>query len=66
MVNTNDTRKDVYKQITLSFSTDNEIGDAGAASMSEVLKSNTTLVQLDLWSEDQRKERRKRLPSTIH
>ena len=40
----------------LFTSTDNEIGDRGAISLSESLKSNTTLTQLDLKSEDQRKE----------
>ena len=32
-------------------STDNENGDAGATSLSEALKSNTTLVQLNLSGE---------------
>ena len=31
-------------------STDNNIGDAGATSLSDALKSNTTLTKLNLWS----------------
>ena len=31
----------------------NEIGDKGAKSMSEVLKVNTTLTSLGLWSEEE-------------
>ena len=30
--------------------TDNKIGDTGATSLSEALKSNTTLTELSLWS----------------
>ena len=41
--------------------TANEIGDEGAKSMSEALKSNTTLTSLDLESEEEReREREKR------
>ena len=41
--------------------TDNGIGDEGAKSMSEALKSNTTLTSLDLESEEEReREREKR------
>ena len=36
--------------------TGNKIGDRNATSLSESLESNTTLTQLDLKSEDQRKE----------
>ena len=50
----------------LFTSTDNKIGDAGAASLSESLKSNTTLSELNLGGEDQRKKTHKRHPSTIH
>ena len=39
----------------LNTSTDNKIGERGATSLSESLKSNTTLTQLDLESEDKRK-----------
>ena len=50
----------------LITSTDNYIGETGATSLSEALKSNTTLTELDLWSEDKRKKTHKRHPSTIH
>ena len=42
------------------------IGDTGAASLSEALKSNTTLTKLNVISEDKRKKTHKRHPSTIH
>ena len=35
-------------------STDNEIGDTGATSLSDALKSNTTLTQINLECEDKR------------
>ena len=47
-------------------STGNSIGDAGATSLSESMKSNTTLTELDLSSEDKRKKTHKRHPSIIH
>ena len=37
--------------------TDNEIGDEGAKSMSEALKSNTTLTSLNLGCEEEERER---------
>ena len=41
--------------------TGNGIGDEGAKSMSEAMKSNTTLTSLDLESEEEReREREKR------
>ena len=41
--------------------TDNGIGDEGAKSMSEALKSNTTLTSLNLRGEEEReREREKR------
>ena len=40
-------------------STDNKIGDTGVASLSEALKSNTTLTKLNLMSEDKRKNTHK-------
>ena len=46
-------------------STGNDIGERGATSLSESLKSNTTLTALDLSGEDKRKKH-KRHPSTIH
>ena len=46
--------------------TGNKIGDAGATSLSESLKSNTTLMKLNLSGEDERKKTHKRHPSTIH
>ena len=36
--------------------TDNYIGDTGATSLSEALKTNTTLTKLYLWGEDKKKE----------
>ena len=44
----------------------NKIGDTGAKSLSEALKSNTTLTKLNLYSENKRKKTHKRHPSTIH
>ena len=52
----------IHQQFTLFFhftSTDNDIGDTGATSLSESLKSNTTLTELDLSSEDKRKKTHK-------
>ena len=43
----------------LFTSTVNKIGDTGAASLSESLKSNTTLTQLNLSGEDKRKKTHK-------
>ena len=40
--------------------TDNDIGDEGAKSMSEMLKSNTTLTSLDLGCEEEAGKREKR------
>ena len=37
-------------------STDNKIGDKGATSLSDALKSNTALTNLDLRGEDERKQ----------
>ena len=48
------------------YSTDNGIGDTGATSLSESLKSNTTLTKLNLSREDKRKKTHKRHSSTIH
>ena len=56
------THKDIHQQFTLSFlfsSTDNEIGDTGATSLSESLKSNTTLTRFNLSCEDIRKKTQK-------
>ena len=39
--------------------TDNKIGDTRATSLSESLKSNTTLTQLDLSGENKRKKKHK-------
>ena len=47
------------------ISTGYQIGSAGAASLSEALKSNTTLTELDLGGEEKKKTH-KRHPSTIH
>ena len=37
--------------------TDNGIGDEGAKALSEMLKVNTTLTELNLGGEEERKER---------
>ena len=61
--------KDIHQQFTLLFatlSTVNEIGDTGVVSLSKALKSNTTLTELNLESEDKRRKTHKRHPSTIH
>ena len=67
-----DKRKETQKTSTnnslysfLFASTGNNIGDTGATSMSESLKSNTTLTKLDLSGEYKRKTH-KRNPPTIH
>ena len=44
----------------------NIIGDTGAASLSEALKSNMALTKLNLSGEDKRKKTHKRHLSTIH
>ena len=41
-------------------STENEIGDEGAKSLSEVLKSNSTLTVLGLGGEEKPKEERRK------
>ena len=46
----------------LFLSTDNNIRDTGATSLSESLKSNTTLTILNLSGEDKRKKTHKRNP----
>ena len=51
---------------SLFTTTDNNIGDTGAKSLSESLKSNTTLTQLNLWGEDKRRKTHQRHPSSIH
>ena len=51
--------KDTHQQFTLSLSSiikGNGIGDTGATSLSEALKSNTTLTALYLGGEDKRKK----------
>ena len=47
-------------------STGNNIGDTGVTSLSEALKSNTTLTKLNLYCENKRKKTHKRHPSAIH
>ena len=63
-------RRLLHQQFILIFShqsTGNDIGDTGATSLSETLKSNTTLTKLYLWSEDKRtKDTRKRDFSAHH
>ena len=61
--------KDIHQQPLFSFlftSTGINIGDTGATSLSEVLKSNTTLTKLNFGGEDKRKKTQKRRLSTIH
>ena len=63
--------KDIYQQFPFFFhflfsSTGNVIGDTGATSLSEALKTNATLTELNLNGEDKRKKTLKRYPSTIH
>ena len=48
------------------MSTGNNIGDTGATSLSESLKSNTTLTELILGCKDKRKKTHTRYPSAIH
>ena len=63
-----DKRKKTHKRhpstnhsfLFLITSTDNDIGERGATSLSESLKSNTTLTELNLWSEDKRKKTQKK------
>ena len=50
----------------LVASTVNNIGDTGTTSLSNALKSNTTLYVLDLSCEDKRKKTHNRHPSSIH
>ena len=59
--------KDIHQQIThlIVATTDSKIKDIGATSLSESLKSNTTLTQLNLECEYKRKTH-KRQPSAIH
>ena len=56
----------IHSFFILIISTGNKIRDTGATSLSEVLKSNTTLTKLHLSCEDKRKKTHKRYPSTIH
>ena len=56
----------IYSFPFLFTSTGNNIGDTGAKSLSDALKSNTTLSELYLSGEDKRKKTHKRHPSTIH
>ena len=64
-----DTQKTSINNSLFSFhitSTDNNIGETGAESLCEALKSNTTLTKLNLRGGDKRRKTRKRNPSTIH
>ena len=64
-----DTQKTSINNSLFSFlitSTDNNIGERGATSLSESLKSNTTLTELYLRGEDKRKKTHQRHPLTIH
>ena len=54
----------VNKALFTVTSTDNWIGDEGVKSLSESLKSNTTLIVLDLNRKDKIKKTYKRHPST--
>ena len=62
------TNKTSINNLPFSFlfpTTGGNIGDTGATSLSESLKSNATLTELNLCCEDKRKTQ-KRYPSTIH
>jgi hypothetical protein len=64
-----DTPKTYINKSFFSFlfsSIGNEIGCTGVTSLSEALKSNTTLTKLNLNCEDKRKKTHKRHPSTIY
>ena len=52
--------------VLLTTHTGNKMRESGGLLLGEALKSNTTLAQLDLGSENKRKKRHKRHPSTIH
>ena len=58
----------IHHQFTLflCIHKENDIGDTGATSLSESLKSNTTLTKLNLGGEDKRKKTHKWHPSAIH
>ena len=56
----------IHSSSFLFTSSANEIGDTGATSLSEALKSNATLTELNLSGEDKRKKTHKRRPSTNH
>ena len=56
--------KDIHQQFTISLSlasTDNKIGDTGATSLSESLKTNTTLTKLILDREGKRTKTHKKI-----
>ena len=38
----------------------NNIGDEGAKSLSEMLKSNTSLTSLNMWSEQEEKDKKRK------
>ena len=62
------THKDIHQQIALIFlliSTDTKIGDTGATSLSEALKSNTTLTKLNLRGEDKRKTQKTSINNSL-
>ena len=57
------TQKTYINNSLFSFlftSTDNNIGDTGAASLIKALKSNTTLTEFNLGCKDQRKHTKER------
>ena len=65
-----DKRKKAHKRHSsanhsfLFSSAGNDIGDTGMSSLSDSLKSNTTLTELNMSGEDKRKKTHKRHPST--
>ena len=64
-----DTQKTSVNKSLFSFlfvSTGNKIGDTGATSMSEALKSNARLTKLILTGDDKRKKTHQRHPSIKH
>ena len=52
--------------LSINLSTGDYVEDKGAKALSEALKSNTTLTELNLGGGDKRKKTHKRRPSTIH
>ena len=65
-INTRLTLETFMSMVRVYYLIDNNNGDTGATSLSEALKSNTTLTELNLDCSDTRKKTHKRHPSTMH